>query len=220
MLEIEKKPISDQVLNYLRKKILLQEFEAGEHLKESVISEELNVSRGPVREAISQLEREGLVERPGNGRAMVQEFKQTDIRNLYESRILLETYALTVHKPDILNEEGHLLYEHITKMGMPHSGKGLNADADLEFHYRLVRMAGNKTLTNLWLSMNDIIKTLIEVTSEFTAARQKEIVSEHTAIAEAVLQKKTEEAQLLLRKHLEGASDFYSKAVFDLQKGR
>lgn len=220
LLEVEKRPISDQVLDYLRKKLLLQGFEEGTHLKESILSEELNISRGPIREAISQLEREGLVQRAANGRALVQPFGEKDIRHLYDSRILLETYALTQLEPSLLEEGNQLLYEDLKKMEESVAGKGLNVDADLSFHCTLVKMTGNKTLINLWSSMNGIIKTLIEVTSEFTAGRQKDIVSEHKVVVDAIFDGDIELAQQLLARHLTGASDYYSKAVLELQEGR
>nr|WP_255475132.1 GntR family transcriptional regulator [Planomicrobium sp. YIM 101495] len=207
-------------MDYLRKKLLLQGFEEGEHLKESILSKELNISRGPIREAISQLEREGLVQRAANGRAIVQPFGEKDIRYLYDSRILLETYALTQLEPDLLEEGKQLLYEDLKKMEETVAGKGLNVDADLSFHCCLVKMTGNKTLISLWSSMNGVIKTLIEVTSEFTAGRQKDIVSEHKVVVDAIFDGDIELAQQLLERHLTGASDYYSKAVLELQEGR
>lgn len=216
LLQVDKRPISDQVLTYLRKKIMLQEFKEGEHLKETLLSEELNVSRGPIREAISKLEREGLVIRPSNGRAIVQKFGENDIRDLYESRILLENYALTTLKPEMLKENGHLLYEYLKQMEVV-DGQGVNIDADIEFHYCLVKMTGNKALIRLWNSLNEIFKTLIEVTTEFTSTRQQEIIVEHKVIVDAIFENDIDKAQQFLRQHLEGASDYYSKAVFNLQ---
>ncbi|SFQ66093.1 transcriptional regulator, GntR family [Psychrobacillus psychrotolerans] len=216
-MKFEKRHISEQVLIYLRKKIMLQEFKEGDHLKESELSEELSISRGPIREAISKLEAEGLVITPSNGRTIVQKFGEKDIRNLYESRILLEIYALTIQNSEKLDNEGELLYQYIQEMEESLTGGKQSVEADLKFHQQLLMMTGNRTLIRLWNSLNEIIKTLIEVTSEFTAERQNEIVLEHKVIADALLLNNIEQAQSLLRTHLEGASDYYSKAVFELQ---
>lgn len=217
MVKFEKRHISEQVLGYLRKKIMLQELKEGDHLKESELSEELSISRGPIREAISKLETEGLVKTPSNGRTIVQKFGKKDIKDLYESRILLETYALTTLDPLLLDEEGQLLYHYIKQMEDSATGGRQNVEADLNFHYQLLKMTGNRTLIRLWTSLNEIIKALIEVTSEFTSERQNEIVLEHRVVADALLGKEIAKAQVLLRTHLEGASDYYSKAVFKLQ---
>ena len=196
---------------------MLQELKEGDHLKESELSEELSISRGPIREAISKLEAEGLVLTPSNGRTIVQKFGEKDIRNLYESRILLETYALTIQDSEMLEREGKILYQYVQEMEESFTGGIQNVEADLKFHHQLLKMTGNRTLIRLWNSLNEIIKTLIEVTSEFTAERQNEIVLEHKVVADALLLNNIEQAQLLLRIHLEGASDYYSKAVFELQ---
>ena len=217
MLEMDKRHISNYVLTYLRKKILLQELKEGSHLKEFELSKRLSVSRGPIREAISKLEAEGLVITPANGRSVVQKFGEADIKHLYESRILLETYALSKHDPELLAKDGPLLYEYINQMEQSLTGTSENVDLDLQFHYLLVQMTGNKTLIRLWSSMNEVIKMLIEVTTEFTATRKQEIYLQHKVIVDAIKKGDTEEAQRLLRIHLEGASDYYSKAVFKLQ---
>lgn len=218
MFELDKRHISNQVLIYLRKKIMLQEIKEGAHLKESELSKELSISRGPIREAISKLEAEGLVKTPANGRTVVQKFDEVDIRHLYESRILLENYALSMHDAELLEKEGHLLYENIAQMEASLTENSLDVNLDLEFHFLLVKMTGNKTLIRLWTSMNEVIKTLIEVTTEYTATRQQEIFLQHKVVADAIMEGNVEEAQKLLRFHLESASDYYSKAVFELQE--
>src|SRR5690625_2177086 len=94
MFTIEKRTMSNQVLFYLRKEIMLNKLREGHHLKETEIASQLNVSRGPVREALTQLEIENLVEKRSNGRTVVEKFERKDIENLYNARILLENAAL------------------------------------------------------------------------------------------------------------------------------
>lgn len=65
--------------------------------------------------------------------------------------------------------------------------------------------------------MNEMIKTLIEVTTEFTVARQKKIITDHRVIVDALGEDDVDKAQGLLRYHLEDASDYYSKAVFQIK---
>lgn len=211
---LDKRHISEQVLIYLRKKIMLQKFNEGMHLKESELSKELTVSRGPIREAISRLEAEGLVETPANGRTIVRKFGVQDVRHLYETRILLECYALSKLDPVLLKDNIHLLYEYVYQM----ESKIKDVESDIAFHYLIVKMTGNKTLIRLWNSMNEVIKTLIEVTTEFTVTRQHEIVADHRVIVDALKIDDVEKAQELLRYHLKDASDYYSKAVFQMEE--
>src|SRR5699024_986033 len=92
--KVQRKLIWQQVLEDLRKKIILDEIKGGEHLKEAELSNQLGVSRGPIREAIVQLEKEGLVQTLKNGRTKVIGFTIKDVDDLYYSRIIIETAAI------------------------------------------------------------------------------------------------------------------------------
>ena len=93
--QVNKKTMGEQVLNILRKDIMLGELKSGFHLKETILSKEMGVSRGPIREAIVKLENEGLVSTPSNGRTVVEGFSKKDIENLYNTRIQIEKYGIS-----------------------------------------------------------------------------------------------------------------------------
>eukprot|EP00130_Batrachochytrium_dendrobatidis_P008626 XP_006683501.1 hypothetical protein BATDEDRAFT_29002 [Batrachochytrium dendrobatidis JAM81] len=116
MINIEKKSVSDQVLSYLRKRIMLNEFKEGYHLKESQVAMKLNVSRGPVREAFAQLENENMVVKRSNGRTVVGEFNTKDIINLYTCRMLLENQALAEMDLEVFQQNVHRFYSYIEQM--------------------------------------------------------------------------------------------------------
>lgn len=218
MMKLEKRPISDYVLNYLRKKIICQELVEGEHLKEAALSKQLTVSRGPIREAISKLEMEGLVKTPANGRTLVQKMDEKDVYDLYTTRILLEKHALSIQNPSLLKKEGGKLYSYIDQMEESAVLGRQNIEADLNFHFLIIQMTGNRTLIQLWSSLAAIIQSLIEVTSEFALEQKNEIIQEHRLVADALLQGQITVAQQLLEAHLEGAADYFSKAIFKLTK--
>lgn len=218
MIKLEKRPISDYVSNYLRKKIICQELVEGEHLKEAALSKQLTVSRGPIREAISKLEMEGLVKTPANGRTLVQKMDEKDVYDLYTTRILLEKHALSIQNPSLLKKEGNKLYSYIEHMEKSAALGTQNIEADLNFHFLIIQMTGNRTLIQLWSSLAAIIQSLIEVTSEFALEQKNEIIQEHRLVADALLQGQITVAQQLLETHLEGAADYFSKAIFKLTK--
>ena len=218
-MNIGKMHVSEQVLAYLRKEIMLNRYKEGEHLKESQLSSELNVSRGPIREALSKLEAERLVKRLSNGRTVVGKFDIEDIRNLYDSRILLEKHALTQISPEALEKDKHLLYLYIQQMQDSFDSQIRNVDADMEFHALLVGMTSNQSLIQLWHSLNGMIQTLIEVTSTILESRQQEIIEEHLVVVDALTIGEVEKAQELLAQHLKSASDHYCQAVMELNLG-
>ena len=92
-----KRPImtmKHQIYQILKKEICDGNFPPGQWLQEKELAEKLNVSRSPVREALKQLVDEGLaIEYPNKG-VFVKEFTVKDIEEIYEVRILLESYAI------------------------------------------------------------------------------------------------------------------------------
>ena len=82
--------LSSRVFHAIREDILNGKYQANEELKEKSIGEEMGVSRTPVREALRQLELEGLVHIIPNKGAFVENVTLKDIKDIYEIRSLLE----------------------------------------------------------------------------------------------------------------------------------
>ena len=86
----DKYSLRGRVFNKIREDILYGKYKQNDALKETNISNELGVSRTPVREAIRQLELEGLVSIIPNKGAVVNGINSKDIRDIYAIRSLLE----------------------------------------------------------------------------------------------------------------------------------
>lgn len=212
---VDKQKIGDQVLIILRKSIMLGEIKAGTHLKETGISKELGVSRGPIREAIAQLEHEGLVITPSNGRTVVAGFSDVDIENLYNTRILIEKYAISQLTNEAIERGTEELSSYVDLMKKAVNNGGRDVDADLLFHYLLVALTSNKSLIQAWKSLNGLIKTLIQITSFYA---QEEVVHEHETIVKHLKSFEISNAQIELEKHLLAAREFYKDAVKQLRE--
>lgn len=89
-----KKPMGEKVYNILRKEILENKLKPGEKLTEMEISNRLKVSRTPVREALKQLEQEGLANYYPRRGSVVSEISIQDALDFYEVREYLEGLAL------------------------------------------------------------------------------------------------------------------------------
>lgn len=213
MLRFEKKHVGEQVLMFLRKQILLGELKEGDHLKELELSKSLNVSRGPIREAISQLEKEGLVTTRSNGRTLVNKFDKKDIENLYDTRILLEKHAVTQITPEKLAKNLPKLNALVEQLESEYKKGIKDVESDLEFHATIVKMTENKTLIQLWLSLYGLIQTLIEVTSSFEKLRQENIISEHKSILDSLVEGDVERTQQFIEQHIRGVQLMVSKEL-------
>ena len=89
------KPLKQYAYEFIKKKILTCEYEPGRHLNEQQLCEAMgNISRTPVRDAVSRLEQEGLLNILPKKGILVSELRISDINRIFEVRMLLEPYVL------------------------------------------------------------------------------------------------------------------------------
>ena len=94
-----------KIADELRHDIFLNILKEGELLNEIALSEKYGVSRGPIRQAISMLLNEGLLESLSNGRTKVIGFKSAEMQDYYNLRLFIESEAIRkiLLKPDDQN---------------------------------------------------------------------------------------------------------------------
>src|SRR5699024_9464204 len=88
-----------------------------------------------------------------------------------------------------------------------------DVESDLAFHYQLVNISGNKTIKQLWLSINGLIRTLIEVTSSIEELNQSKIIYEHKQIINYLIDEDYKNAQNLVEKHLESVQILITRKI-------
>src|SRR6266581_9797245 len=98
---IPRKSLSSVVVERLREKILTGELREGEQLRQDAIASEFQISRIPVREALSHLAAEGLITIVANRGAVVSALSPEEIMQLFETRAVLECYILRSTHPPI-----------------------------------------------------------------------------------------------------------------------
>ena len=98
--------LGNKIFRQLQDDILNGKYEPGDILTEMKLSEELGVSRTPIREALKQLELEGLVKTtPGSKRIIVQGITEKDIEDIYIIRMMIEGLAARWAAEKITPEE-------------------------------------------------------------------------------------------------------------------
>ena len=134
----------------LREAILRGDLPAGKFVSQVQIAKQFGVSRGPVREALRLLEREGLIEAEVNHRARVTPFSVEDLEQLYAFRIVAEGLSVTVSVPRFTEDELQRLRDLLAEMDRL---AGTNVDewevAHREFHLALVAPAGGRMLRTI-----------------------------------------------------------------------
>jgi DNA-binding GntR family transcriptional regulator len=129
----------------LRAAILQGRIPAGAELSQVKIAEDFGVSRGPVREALRLLEREGLVEAELNRRVRVTPLSPDDLEQLYALRIVNEAFGIRTSVPHLTDEDLTSLHADIEEMGgLAHIDVRKWEAVHRRFHRSLVAYSGTR----------------------------------------------------------------------------
>ena len=116
MPRLDNLTLRERVHNYLKEEILANRYAPGSELLEVPLSEELGVSRGPIREALRSLEAEGLVEITPRRGAVVISLSKRDFLEAYQVREALEALGVRLAVPRLTEAELARLDEYIERM--------------------------------------------------------------------------------------------------------
>lgn len=195
--------LSSRVFHTIRENILSGKYATDEELKEKSIGEELGVSRTPVREALRQLELEGLVTIIPNKGAYVVGISQKDIRDIYEIRSRLEGLCARWATEHISKEQLDELEENIYLSDF-HSSKGNSeqvVELDNRFHEIIYNASGSKELRHILLDFHHYVQRVRKI----TLAQQTRAISsneEHRKIVEALKMHDADLAEKLANTHM------------------
>lgn len=195
--------LAAQVFERIKHEIFDFQMLPGERFTENEIAARMQVSRTPVREALYRLEREGYLEvmfRSG-WRIRPLDFAQLD--ELYDVRVVLEVAAV---RRLCERSERPGLDELKAIWLVPAAERLSDADQvsrlDEAFHGALVEATGNRELARLHHEVTERIRIVRRL--DFTQQPRIEATyQEHARILRAVVQRKADQAQLLLRTHIE-----------------
>lgn len=216
-----KKPISDKIAAALRIKILKGEYLNGEHLNEVRIAEEYNVSRGPVRDAVKMLEKEGFASTPRNGRTTAISFTKKDFLDFHELRFYIEKEAISniIRNADAdpnfdawLNAVGR--YISSMEKSMLHYDESIFNANDYRFHYALMQKADNRIMMNVWESYNGVRSAIMAVNSQYLSYEKvvDVIFGPHLDIYNSIKKRDVESAVKNVRIHMNNSINIYEAA--------
>lgn len=146
-------PRGQQVIEALRTAIISGRFEAGDRLIESALSAELGTSRGPVREALKQLENEGLVMSFPYRGAVVLGVSDEEVQEvLIPIRLTLERYSWALALEKLTDDDFAELGKQIWRMEQAGKADDLLklVEADLAFHEIVISASGQQHTVQIW----------------------------------------------------------------------
>lgn len=152
--------LRQQALTALRRAITTGELPPGTHLVETELSEQLQISRGTLREAMRQLQQEGLITAGARGRLSVRSLNAKEILDIFAVRAALESLAVrTLSSAENGGAAVKVLRERVEAMQQV-TDRALEEriEADLEFHRSLCQLTGNAMLMHSWGALEGSIR--------------------------------------------------------------
>ncbi|QEK10907.1 GntR family transcriptional regulator [Crassaminicella thermophila] len=198
--------LTAKIFNILREDILNGKYAEGEKLGEAKLAEELGVSRTPVREALKQLELDGIVENKPNRGVIVLGISKQDIEDIYTIRAAIEGIAARWAVERITEEELNELKETYELMEFYTFKNDVEKFAELntKFHETIYKATKSRYLEQVLKDFQYYMKKTRRKSLQ-VEGRIKESLEEHKVILDAFFKKDAEAAQNALTIHVENS---------------
>ncbi|MDI3499572.1 MAG: hypothetical protein PWP50_616 [Synergistaceae bacterium] len=190
----------------IKEAIIKGHFKPGEKLVEQTLAQEMGVSRTPVREAIRRLEAEGFVVSIPRKGVVVSRADKEEIVQLYSIRAELEGLAARWAIENADEDDMRKLDEAISRMEETAASGDLDGvvQSNALFHDAIAQASKSRILCTLLKTLQDNIQRF-RFQSLHLPGRPEAALAEHKEIVAAIKEKKTEEADRLLKEHLQNA---------------
>lgn len=197
------------VVETLREKILNGEIKAGQPLRQAALADELNVSRIPVREALLQLEAEGLVAFEPHKGATATELNVDQVDELFELRAMLESELLAASLPHISDEklqEATDILEKLDRALGKENAANTWSELNSAYHNCLYSGAERPQTQDLVDTLNKNADRYIRMHLLWAGGISK-AESEHNQLLSYCKARDVEKASALLKQHILGSRD-------------
>lgn len=198
----------DSAYRAIREGILAGTFAQGSHITARQLAEATGLSRTPVREAMRGLEAEGLITLIPNRGAFVARWTENEIKQIYELRVLLESFAAQVAAERINDEQRAELQALAEKMARLVEQRPVDVEAIAEvndkFHKGVLEACGNPRL-------RDLLGTITEVPLQLSTFRRYSVdelrrsASQHAELVSALAVRDGDWARSVMTAHIRSA---------------
>jgi DNA-binding GntR family transcriptional regulator len=211
--------LRSRVFNQLQNDILNGLYEPGDSLIETKLSEEMGVSRTPVREAIRQLELEGLVQSFPNKGVVVKGISDQDIEDIYTIRMLIEGLAARWAAEKITPQELEELKEavELEEFYTLRNDHNHLLQFDSRFHDIIFKASKSKPLMHTLSTFHHYVQKARSL-SMMSPGRAMAVLEEHKAVLQAIIDKDAYKAERLTTEHVKNASSNLLKQRMNTDK--
>ncbi len=202
----ENKSLTSLIFDKIREDILNNKYTAGDKIVEAKLAEELGVSRTPVREALKQLELDGLVDNIPNRGVVVKGISNQDIHDIYSIRVAIEGIAArwaVERMDDSVIEDLKEIYDLMEFYTFKNDIDKI-LELDTKFHETIYSATESRYLEQVLRDFQLFIKSTRSLSLQ-SLGRSKYALEEHKAILEGFIEKDAEKAYEASVKHIEGS---------------
>jgi DNA-binding GntR family transcriptional regulator len=205
------------VYDNLKRRIITNALKPGDPLNEVILSKELKISKTPVREALQQLEKKGLVENiPGKG-AFVSRFTFQDIRELFEIREILECEVTrrVASKGDLNLAEAQAIRDKFiaSDTSIGRTGKSYFNAGD-QIHSFIFAAWGNRKLIREYQGLQEqIVRITLYFFNQNRRERAAKSFKEHLEIIDSLIARDPVRAEQAIRTHLQNSLEYLKSVI-------
>ncbi|MBR6238436.1 MAG: GntR family transcriptional regulator [Lachnospiraceae bacterium] len=214
-------PLRDVVFKTLRQAILTGELKPGERLMEIHLAEKLGVSRTPIREAIRQLELEGLVVMIPRRGAQVAHITEKSMSDVLEVRLALDELAVELACERITDEEIEALREACASFEEAVSSSDIHkiTSADVSFHDIIFKASRNNRLVQM---VNNLAEQMYRYRFEYIKddSGWNSLITEHRMITDAIAMRDAGLAGRAIHVHIKNQENSIIRTIRREEKER
>lgn len=208
-----RRSLSEDVVDLLRAALVRGAFVPGQHLNEAGLAEKFGVSRGPIREAFVELEREGLLTLERHRGARVTILSRADIDEIYELRNALEHLAVERAVRFATAADFAAMAQVVEGISRAVKVEDLHevVALDVRFHDLIYVAAHHSRLYMSWSNLRPQIETFLHSRSTDTHDYLDKAEREHAELLTVLRSKSKRNATRLIDSHIRSAYDRLSQ---------
>lgn len=216
----EEKTLSDKASMRLTQAIITGELAQGQKLSEADLATRFGISRGPLREAIRQLEGMRLVKRIPHAGARVIQLDLQRMADLYRVREALEGLACRMAAEQMSPAEINNLYtvldQHEQHINEVDGENYFQSEGDFDFHFHIALGSRNQMLIDLLIGELYQLLRMCRYQTSSLRSRPQLALKQHRQIVDAIAAGDGDLAELLMRRHISGAW----KSISNMMEGK
>ena len=204
--KVKRESVAQKIYEKIKERILNGDVPFGAHLYENKLAEQLGTSRGPIREALRQLEADGLVEVRPNIGTFVHTLTIEEVTEIYTVRSLLEGYIVKIAAEKATRVKVEKLQQIMESAAKAASDGNLQETVkyDFDLHRQIWKIADHKILFDLLNRLEWRVRMLITLQAPlFTELIDS--IQDHAMIVDAIAEGDGEKASELVQEHIREA---------------